>query len=63
MCLNKNYDMKLIGDVNIDNEYFEELLELNLLDIKSFLDSYRVDNVDAKNIDSTIKILKLHMPK
>lgn len=47
---------------NIEGNQFEELLESYFLDIKPFLDSYIVTNVDDKNIDLTINILKSYMP-
>lgn len=48
---------------NIEDEQFEELLEADLTDIEDFLDSYVVSKVDEEKIDSTIDVLKLHMPK
>ena len=48
---------------NIEDEQFEELLEADLVDIEDFLDSYVVSKVDEEKIDSTIDVLKSHMPK
>lgn len=48
---------------NIEDEQFEELLEADLADIEDFLDSYVVSEVDEEKIDSTIDVLKSHMPK
>jgi len=48
---------------NIEDEQFEELLEADLADIEDFLDSYVVSKVDEEKIDSTIDVLKSHMPK
>lgn len=48
---------------NIEDEQFEELLEADLTDIEDFLDSYVVSKVDEEKIDSTIDVLKSHMPK
>lgn len=48
---------------NIEDEQFEELLEADLMDIEDFLDSYVVSKVDEEKIDSTIDVLKSHMPK
>lgn len=48
---------------NIEDEQFEELLEADLTDIEDFLDSYVVSKVDEEKVDSTIDVLKSHMPK
>lgn len=48
---------------NIEDEQFEELLEADLADIEDFLDSYVVSKVYEEKIDSTIDVLKSHMPK
>ena len=48
---------------NIEDEQFEELLEADLADIEDFLDSYVVSKVDEEKIDSTIDVLKSHIPK
>lgn len=42
---------------------FENLLEEDFNDIENFLDSYIVKKVDEYKIDSTIDVLRQHMPK
>ena len=48
---------------NIEDEQFENLLEVDLMDIEDYLESYVVNQVDEEKIDSTIDILKAYMPK
>nr|WP_027701108.1 hypothetical protein [Clostridioides mangenotii] len=48
---------------NLEDEKFEDLVEADLMDIEDFLDSYIINKVDEKKIDSTINILKSYMPK
>ena len=48
---------------NLEDEQFEDLVEADLMDIEDFLDSYIINKVDEKKIDSTINILKSYMPK
>lgn len=46
------------------NDYeFENLLEEDLLDIESFLDSYVVKKVDEEKIDLTVETLRRYMPQ
>ena len=61
--MNKNLNIHSLRCKSIEDEDFEELLEEELMDIESFLDSYIVNKIDEEKIDSTIEILKEHMPK
>lgn len=61
--MKKNPNIHRLRCENIEDDSFEELLESDLKDIESFLDSYVVTNVDEEKIDSTIDILKRYMPK
>lgn len=61
--MKKNLNIHNLRCENIEDEQFEELLEVDLIDIENFLDSYVVSKVDEEKIDSTIDILKLYMPK
>lgn len=61
--MKKNMSIHSLRCENIEDEKFEELLELDLIDIDEFLDSYVVNNVDEVKIDSTIDTLKTYMPK
>jgi hypothetical protein len=48
---------------NLEDEQFEDLVEVDLMDIEDFLDNYVINKVDEQKIDSTIDILKSYMPK
>ena len=61
--MKKNYNIHSLRCENIEDEQFEELLEADLIDIESFLDSYTVSKVEEEKIESTIDILKAYMPK
>lgn len=61
--MKKNLNTYNLRCENIEDEQFEELLEADLTDIEYFLDSYVVSKVDEEKIDSTIDVLKSHMPK
>lgn len=58
-----NHNMHKLRCENIEDEQFENLLEVDLMDIEDYLDSYVVNQVDEEKIDSTIDILKAYMPK
>ncbi|MBO3443827.1 hypothetical protein [Clostridium sp. CCUG 7971] len=61
--MKKNHNIHNLRCENLDDEQFEDLLESDLMDIESFLDSYVVNKVDEQKVDSTIDILKSYMPK
>ncbi|MGL5348771.1 MAG: hypothetical protein ACRDA3_15590 [Peptostreptococcaceae bacterium] len=60
--LNQKLNIHSLRCKSIEDEDFETLLEEDLIDIENFLDSYVVNKVDEEKIDSTIEILKQHMP-
>lgn len=61
--MKKNHNIHNLRCENLDEEQFEDLVESDLMDIESFLDSYVVNKVDEPKVDSTIDILKSYMPK
>ncbi|WP_242840816.1 hypothetical protein [Metaclostridioides mangenotii] len=63
ICLKTNRNIYKLRCENLEDEKFEDLVEADLMDIEDFLDSYIINKVDEKKIDSTINILKSYMPK
>ncbi|WP_243444935.1 hypothetical protein [Romboutsia maritimum] len=58
-----NHNIHKLRCENLEDEQFEDLAEVDLMDIADFLDNYIVKKVDEQKIDSTIDILKSYMPK
>lgn len=53
-----NKNIYSLGCESIKEKQFEELLEVDLIDIEKFLDSYIVNKVEEEKIDLTIDVLK-----
>lgn len=56
--LKDNKNIYSLGCESIKEKQFEELLEVDLIDIEKFLDSYIVNKVEEEKIDLTIDVLK-----
>lgn len=61
--MKKNQNIHKLRCENLEDKYFEALIEDDLNDIEYFLNSYTVNKVEEEKIDSTIDILKAYMPK
>lgn len=61
--MKKNQNIYKLRCENLEDKYFEELIEDDLNDIEYFLNSYTVNKVEEEKIDSTIDILKAYMPE